>query len=116
MFVMKKINELKLPLLLIGITGLVLSACYDAFDTKSYAPVFTINGFSGSNQIQSTSLVAYWGFENSLADSVSNSVGINKGATFDRGFKGSALSVNASNKSYVTFDPGTSITGLHSLT
>lgn len=93
-----------------------LSACYEAFDPKTYAPPFTISGFSSVKQIEPSSLVAYWGFENSLIDSVSSVVGTGKSVAFQNGFKGTALSLNVSNKSYMTFNPSTAITGLQSFT
>lgn len=96
--------------------GLALTACYDKFDTDSYAPVFTISGYSAVKQIEPSSLVAYWGFEESLIDSVSNEEGTNKATSFVNGFKGQGLSLNVANKSYVTFEPGSSITDLESFT
>lgn len=93
-----------------------LSACYETFDPKTYAPPFTISGFSSVKQIEPSSLVAYWGFENSLIDSVSKSTGTGKAVTFQNGFKGSALNLSVASKSYMTFNPSTTITGVQSFT
>ena len=49
----------------IVISGLLLASCYKEFDPKSYAPAFTINGFTSSRDIKKSNLVGYWAFENS---------------------------------------------------
>ena len=39
---------------------LFLTSCFKEFDPKSYAPAFTINGFSAVKQIKPANLVGYW--------------------------------------------------------
>jgi hypothetical protein len=109
-------KKLGRALLLMTVVSFVLSACYEKFDEDSYAPVFTISGFSSVKQIEPSSLVAYWGFEESLVDSVSGAAGTNKASTFVNGFKGKAVSFDVANKAYVTFDANSAITGLQSFT
>lgn len=95
---------------------MVLNACYKKFDPDSYAPPFTISGFTAVKEIQPSSLVAYWGFNGDLKDSVSGTAGTNNKTTFTGGFIGQGLSLNVANKSYVTTTPGTTITGAKSFT
>ena len=71
--------------------GLALASCYDKFDPATYAPPFTISGFSSVSQIQPANLVGYWSFDGSLVDSVSGTPGINTGTSFTPGFKGQAM-------------------------
>lgn len=102
--------------ILIAVIGFSVAGCYKAFEPSSYAPPFTISGFSKVKQIETSSLVGYWAFENSLADSVSQNAGTNSGTGFINGFKGKALSLDVNSKSYVTFNPGSTITGMQSFT
>lgn len=69
-------------------------------------------GFTNSNQIATSNLVAYWNFDGNLADSVSGTSGDNSGVTFTKGVKGEAY--QGSNTSYATFNPGDAIKTLHS--
>jgi Concanavalin A-like lectin/glucanases superfamily len=98
------------------ISLLTVISCFDEFDPNSYKPVFTINGFSATDEIKISSLVAYWPFDGSLEEEKSGVSGENSGTTFVNGFKGQALNLNVANKSYITFDPGSAITGLQSFT
>ncbi len=91
-------------------------ACFDEFDPNSYKPAFTINGFSSTDEIKLSALVAYWPFDGSLRETVSGQEALNSGTNFANGFKGQALNLNVANKSYVTFNPGAAITGLQSFT
>jgi len=102
------------PLLLI--CCVVVTSCYQKFDTKSYQPAFTVNGYTSSAEIGSGSLVGYWAFDGSLIDSISKTAGTNAGTTFANGFKGQALNLNVSAKSYVTAAPSNAIKGLSSFT
>ena len=111
---MKKIFKKHLPFHLISLV--LLSSCYQKFDTKSYQPAFTVNGYTSSAEIGSGSLVGYWAFDGSLIDSISKTAGTNAGTTFANGFKGQALNLNGSAKSYVTSTPSTAIKGLYSFT
>jgi hypothetical protein len=95
---------------------LILGSCYEKFDVNSYKPKFTISGFSAVDQIEPSSLVAYWALDGNLVETVSNTSMTNKATTFVNGFKGQALSLDVANKSYTTFDPSASITGLQSFT
>ncbi|HTN08565.1 LamG domain-containing protein [Agriterribacter sp.] len=109
-------KKLHIQTLMVAIICLMLTSCYKKFDPKSYAPLFTINGFSTVKEIQPSALVAYWAFDGGLADSVSSTAGTNKGTTFSNGFMGQALTMNAANKAHMLFDPGAAITGLKSFT
>ncbi|MCP9749719.1 LamG domain-containing protein [Ferruginibacter sp. HRS2-29] len=94
--------------------GLALASCYDKFDPKTYAPPFTISGYSSVSQIQPANLVGYWSFDGSLVDSVSGTSGVNTGTSFTPGFKGQAMQ-GGINK-YVQFTPGAAIKALTSMT
>lgn len=96
------------------VAGIILSSCYDEFDAKSYAPPFTINGFSSASQIKQANLVGYWAFEDSYLDSVSETVATGVGTTFVNGFKGRAMqgAVNG----YVIGDVTTEIATMRSFT
>jgi len=109
---MKRINIIQLFTL--AVTGFLLGSCYQKFDPASYAPPFSIGGFSSSSQIAKSNLVGYWAFNGSLIDSVSNTSGVNVGTSFAVGVVGQAL--QGADQSYVLFDPGAAITGMHSFT
>ncbi|MEP7144309.1 MAG: LamG-like jellyroll fold domain-containing protein [Ferruginibacter sp.] len=109
---MKKISN-KL-FLCIAASSLLFTSCYKKFDTESYAPPFTISGFSSVSQIQPTALVGYWSFDGNLLDSVSGTAGVNTETTFVPGFKGQAMQGGIGK--YVLFTPGATIKALHSFT
>lgn len=93
----------------------ILTSCYKKFDPITYAPPFTINGYSAASEIASSNLVAYWAFDGSLIDSVSNNVGTNTGTSFTTtGFKNSALQGAANG--YVLTDPSSALSSLTSFT
>lgn len=96
--------------------GLLLTSCFKEFDPDSYAPAFTINGFSSVNQIKPGNLKAYWAFQESLIDSVSSSNATNSGTTYVNGFMKRAIGLDVANKSYVKFDANEALKGLHSFT
>ena len=98
----------------IVISGLLLASCYKEYDPKSYAPAFTIGGFTSSRDIKKSNLVGYWAFESSYIDSVSKNAGTGVGTTFVNGFKGKAMqgALNA----YVISDVSAAVAGLHSFT
>ncbi len=77
--------------LLIAIAGLGLSSCQKKFDPTTYAPPLNIGGYTSAKQIAPTNLVAYWAFDGSYIDSVSNNVGTNAGTTFVKGVKGQSM-------------------------
>jgi hypothetical protein len=101
----------------VTLTGIILTSCYKEFDPSTWAPPFTINGYSSVNQIQPASLVAYWAFEGGLADSVSGVAGVGTKSTFVNGFIGKAANFSSVDKAYITFPPSSAITtGLQSFT
>jgi hypothetical protein len=104
------------PVLLLVTSALLVSSCYDKFDPDSYKPPFTISGFSAASEIQPSALVGYWSFDAALTDEVSGTAASNKGTNLVNGFKGMALNLDVANKSYITFEPGSAITGLQSFT
>lgn len=93
---------------------LALSSCQKEFDPASYAPPLNIGGFTNSREIASSNLVAYWAFDGSLIDSVSNTTGVNTGTTFSPGTKGQAL--QGALNSYVIAEPSAAVTALKSFT
>jgi len=95
---------------------LLLTGCYEKFDPESYKPEFTISGFTAVDQIATDNLVAYWSFDGTLAEDVSGAEADNSGTTFTGGFKGQAVNMSVANKTYLTYDAGTEITGLKSFT
>jgi len=101
-------------MLFLSFTGCLLASCYNQFDPKSYAPAFTISGFSAASQIKPSNLVGYWAFEGSYIDSVSKTVATGVGTSFVNGFKGKAMqgALNA----YVISDVTTAVANLHSFT
>lgn len=92
--------------------GLGLSSCVKKFDAKSYAPALNINGFTATSQIATSNLVAYWGFNGSLKDSLSTTTGTTVGTSFSSGLEGQALQ-GASN-AYVLSNVPAAIRSLHS--
>jgi len=107
-------NKYAIAAIVISISGLLLASCYKEFDPKSYAPAFTINGFTSSRDIKKSNLVGYWAFEGSYIDSVTKTVATGVGTTFVNGFKGKAMqgALNA----YVISDISTAVANLHSYT
>ncbi|MEO8403227.1 MAG: LamG domain-containing protein [Chitinophagaceae bacterium] len=100
--------------LCIAAVAIVLSSCYKKYDPKSYAPAFTIGGFTKSSEIAASNLVGYWAFDGSLIDSVSGSASTNVGTSFAGGFKGQALkgALNA----YVLASPSANFNSMTSFT
>lgn len=77
----------------------------------------TAGGFTHSSQIAPANLVAYWGFNGDLKDSISNTTGTNKGMTFTPGLKGQALQGAApANKAYATAVPSDAVKNLKAYT
>lgn len=68
-----------------------LSSCYKKYDSGSYQPAFTFNGFTSVASIATGNLVSYWAFDGSYIDSVSKTTGVGTGTSFTGGFKGQAL-------------------------
>jgi hypothetical protein len=94
--------------------SLFILSCQKKFDAKSYAPAQTFGGFSSSSQIEPSSLVAHFAFENNLIDSVSSTAATNNGTTFSPGLKGQALQIGLNN--YAVFKPTAAISSLQSAT
>lgn len=97
--------------------GLTLSSCQKSFDPKSYAPkkpLPTFGGFSSSKDIEPTSLVAYWPFSGSLADSLSTTAGTGTGTSFGTGVVGKGLQVPAG--SYMVTNTPDAVKAIHSFT
>jgi len=77
----------------------------------------TAGGFTSSSQIATSNLVAYWGFEGDLKETVSGTTGTNKGMTFSAGLKGQALQGAApTNKAYATAVPSDAVKNLKAYT
>ena len=101
-------------MLALSVTGILLTSCYKKFDPSTYAPVFTINGYSSVDQIKPANLVGYWAFQGSLIDSVSSESAANSRTSFSTGFIGDGLGLDVANSSYVTFDPSGTLKGMQS--
>jgi hypothetical protein len=106
-------NKLKF-LSAIAVAGVIFTSCYKKFDTNSYAPPFTISGFTSVKEIAPTNLVGYWAFDGSLIDSVSGTVATNSGTSFTGGFKGKAM--QGANNAYVITNTNPSIAAMTSFT
>lgn len=108
------IKKSGIALLLLAAGSFVLSSCYDKYDPSSYAPEFSIGGYTSASEIASDALVGYWPFNGNLTDSVSGTTGENTGTTFTNGFLGQAL--QGAMNSYVLTDPSSTITSMKSFT
>jgi Concanavalin A-like lectin/glucanases superfamily len=110
---MKKLfNKYSIALL---ITTLGLSSCVKKFDPSSYAPPLNINGYTSANQIAPSNLVARWGFNGNLTDSLATStVATAVGTSYSAGLLGQAL--QGANNAYVLSDVPTAVQSLHSFT
>jgi len=111
---MKKTNIKNVLMLLVLFSNVVLTSCYKKFDSTSYQPAFTINGYTSSTDIGKGSLVGYWAFEGTNIDSVSNTVATGVNTSFAAGFKGKAMQGSANG--YVITDLPAAIKGLKSFT
>lgn len=94
---------------------IIFGSCQKKFDEKTYAPEKPYGGYLSSREIASNNLVAYWAFDGSLVDSVSNITGENKGTTFVSGKKGQALQIKDTNY-YLFNNPPAAITDLKAYT
>jgi len=104
-----------------GLTGLAIvftiSSCQKSYDPKSYAPPKpppSFSGYTSSQEIEPSHLVAYWPFSGDLKDSLSGTAGVNTGTSFTTGIKGQGL--QGAPNSYVITAAPTAITSLHSFT
>lgn len=114
---MKNLNiKFGKSVLIMAVAGLIVSACYEKFDPESYAPQFEISGYSAVSQIEPDHLIAYWAFEESLIDSVSNELGTNHATVFVNGFKNKGVQFNVIDKSYLIFETTDEIKEVESFT
>ncbi|WP_413669518.1 LamG-like jellyroll fold domain-containing protein [Mucilaginibacter sp. Mucisp86] len=115
---MKKINKsLKVMLLVGAAASLTITACHKGFDPKTYAPskpLPTFGGYSSSKDIEPSSLVAYFPFTSSLADSLTGATGVATGTSFAKGLNGNGL--KGADKAYALYDTPAGIKGLKSFT
>lgn len=109
-----KLNIKKTGLAVIITGSTILFSCTkaetdDTFPAGDVPP--TAGGFTASNQIAPTNLVAYWNFNGSVTDSVTSQAGTNAGMTFTEGLKGQALTGNpdATKKAYATAVASTAV-------
>ncbi|WP_431212901.1 LamG-like jellyroll fold domain-containing protein [Puia sp. P3] len=111
---MYRIQRTIFPALAIASLALVLGSCQKKFDPKSYAPAETFGGYSASNEVGASSLVAHFSFEGALVDSVSKTSATGTGTSYGTGVKGQGLSIGLNN--YATFIPTDAIKQLQSMT
>jgi hypothetical protein len=104
----------KITLSVLSLLTLGLYSCYETFDPESYAPAVSIGGFTSTEEIAPTNLIAYWPFDGNYTEQVSNTTGENKGTSFGNGIKGQAL--NGADEAYVLFEPTQAILNLDSFT
>lgn len=98
----------------VTIAAFLFSSCQKNFNPKSYAPVQSFGGYGSSSEIAPSSLVGHWAFENSLVDSVSNTIGTGVGTSFTNGIKGQAL--QGANNAYFITTPSNAVKSLQSFT
>lgn len=99
-----------------ALCGLLTVGCYDEFDSDSYKPEFTISGYAAVSDIEPNAVVAYFPFDGSINNVVTNAESSNSGSTFINGFKGQAASFNVGSKTYVTAPAPASVTSMQSFT
>lgn len=81
---------------------------------NDYAPALTIGGYTSSDEIASESLIAHWGFNGNLNDTISQTAGTNSGTTFITGVKGQAL--KGADEAYVVSNTPPNVQTLKSFT
>ena len=86
---MRRMQNTWLPLL--AVSFLMFSSCYKQFDPESYAPDLVIGGYTSTAEIAPENMVAYWGFNGNLNDSISGAAATNVGTTLTGGIKGQAI-------------------------
>jgi len=114
--IMKENSKAGLVISLITLTGFFVSSCYDKFDPESYKPVFTISGYSATDEIEPGSLVAYWSFDEGVNESLSGTEATTHETSLVNGFKGQAVNFNANSPSWLTYEAGEEIVALGSFT
>ncbi len=97
---------------------LTLSACQKSFNPKSYAPskpLPSFDGYSASKEIATSNLVAFWGFNGSLSDSLSTTTGISSsGTSYGGGITGKGLQVTSTG--YAVINTPAAVKSLKSFT
>jgi len=96
------------------VVGSLFAACQKKFDESTYAPKLNIGGYTSSDEIATSNLVAYWSFDNTLTESKSTTAGTSTGSGFGGGLKGSAATF--SGNSYIVSNTPTVLQGLKSFT
>ncbi|WP_426670560.1 LamG-like jellyroll fold domain-containing protein [Mucilaginibacter sp. McL0603] len=110
---MKKLFSIYTIALLI--TSIGLSSCVKKFDPKSYAPPLNINGYTSANQIAPSNLVARWGFNGNLTDSLATATSTTAvGTSYSAGLLGQAL--QGASSAYALSDVPPAVQNLHSFT
>ena len=116
---MKLSNPLLLTVVAVGV--IAFASCTKANRNDDFpagdVPA-TAGGFTASSQIASSNLIAYWGFNGDLKESVSGTTGTNHGMSFTAGLKGQALNGNPdpAAKGYATSPSTAAIAGLKKYT
>jgi hypothetical protein len=108
---MKKLN---LYIMTAALLSVGLSSCQKKYDPASFAPPINIGGYTSASEVAKANLVAYWGFNGNLVDSVSNTAAVNTGTTFSAGVKGQSF--QGALDSYALATPSAAIIGLKSFT
>lgn len=106
---MKRIYILLMAAITIG-----LSSCQKEFDPASYAPPLNIGGYTSADQIAPSNLIAYWSFDGTLNEKMSNTNGVATGTSFTAGIKGQAL--QGALNGYVISNTPTAVQSLKSFT
>ncbi len=106
----------KITYKMVAVSAIVLglSACQKKFDPSSYAPPLSIGGFTSTKEIAPSNLVAYYAFNGSAIDSVSNTAGTATGIGYSAGIKGQAM--QGALNGYIVGTPPTSVGSLTSFT
>ncbi|PWK77885.1 concanavalin A-like lectin/glucanase superfamily protein [Mucilaginibacter oryzae] len=110
-------NKIKATLLAGAVACATITSCQKGFDPKSYAPskpLPTFGGYSASKDIEPASLVAYYPFTTSLADSIAGGTGVATGTSFAKGLNGNGLKGAAN--AYALYDTPAAIKALKSFT
>jgi hypothetical protein len=116
---MKRFKSKIIPGLSLGLVLVfTLSACQKGFNPKSYAPTKPLpsfDGYSASKDIASSNLVAFWGFNNTLSDSLSTTTGIlTSGTSYGAGITGKGLQVTSTG--YAVINTPAAVKALKSFT
>jgi len=114
---MKTLKNIRAVSLLGIMMVFMVYSCQKAFNSSTYnptKPLPTFGGYSSSKDIETSSLVAYWPFNSSLADSLSGTAGTGTGTSFSTGITGKGL--QGSSTGYVVSAVPAAVQSLHSFT